>query len=277
MMEYRGARRLAVWLCLLLLATTACAQAQTPGTEYTPTEGQIGKDVVWVPTAQGLVEKMLDLASVTSQDYLIDLGSGDGRLVIAAARRGARALGIEYNPDMVELSRRNAAKAGVAEKAQFVKADIFESDYSQATVITLFLLPDLNLKLRPQILGLKPGTRVVSNTFTMGDWTPDGVANMPEPCSTHCTASFWIVPATVDGEWTLPQGRLLLAQSFQTLSGTLVTGAQSAPVTNGRLRGDEIGFTVGGVQYTGRVTGNAMQGVSMSGGTTAAWSAVRGK
>ena len=275
MKAYRAARSSALCLGLFLFATAVHAQTPTPGAEYTPTQGQLGKDVVWVPTAQGLVEKMLDLATVAPQDYLIDLGSGDGRLVIAAGKRGARALGIEYNPDMVELSKRNAAKAGVADKVQFVKADIFESDFSQATVITLFLLPDLNLKLRPQLLNLKPGTRVVSNTFTMEDWTPDGIATMPEPCSTHCTALFWIVPAKVDGEWTLSQGRLQFTQSFQTLSGTLVSGAQSAPVTAGRLRGDEISFTVGGIQYTGRVTGNAMQGVSTSGGTTSTWSAVR--
>jgi len=157
-------------LSLLLIATAAAGQAAQ--TQFEPQVGQPGKDVVWVPTGQGLVDKMLDLAKATPQDYIIDLGSGDGRTVIAAAKRGARALGIEYNPDMVELSKQNAVKAGVTDRATFVKADLFETDFSQATVITMFLLPDINLKLRPKILALKPGTRVVSNTFDMGDWQP---------------------------------------------------------------------------------------------------------
>src|SRR6266702_3620430 len=165
-------RRTSLALCFLALAGIAYGQAQQ-GAQFEPQVGQAGKDVVWVPTPQELVNKMLDLAKVTPQDYLIDLGSGDGRTVITAAKRGARALGVEFNPDMVELSKRNAAKAGVSDKASFVEADIFRSDLSPATVITLFLLPDPNIKLRPTILTLKPGTRVVSNTFRMGDWEPD--------------------------------------------------------------------------------------------------------
>ena len=144
-----------------------------PAKEYQPEVGQDGKDVIWVPTPQALVDKMLDMAKVTPKDYVIDLGSGDGRTVITAAKRGSKALGIEYNPDMVELSKRNAAKEGVSDKATFVKADLFESDFSQAQVITMFLLSSINLKLRPKILDLKPGTRIVSNTFDMGDWKPD--------------------------------------------------------------------------------------------------------
>jgi SAM-dependent methyltransferase len=164
------------WLlafCLSLISAGALAQAQPAKQEYQPQVGQEGKDVVWVPTPQSLVDKMLDMAKVTPQDYVIDLGSGDGRTVITAAKRGAKALGIEYNPDMVELSKRNAAKEGMGDKAQFMKADLFESDFSQATVITMFLLPEINLKLRPKILDLKPGTRIVSNSFTMGDWQDD--------------------------------------------------------------------------------------------------------
>ena len=131
-----------------------------------------------MPTSQALVDKMLDMAKVTPQDFVIDLGSGDGRTVITAAKRGARAMGIEYNPDMVELSKRNAAAAGLSEdKAKFMKADLFETDFTQATVITMFLLPSINLKLRPKILDMKPGTRVVSNTFTMEDWEPDETAD----------------------------------------------------------------------------------------------------
>lgn len=275
MQRYRAMRRSVVVLGFLLLATPLLVQAQTPGTAYTPKEGQLGKDVIWVPTAQRLVETMLELAKLTPQDYLIDLGSGDGRTVITAAKAGARAHGIEYNPDMVELSKRLAATEGVADRATFVKADIFESDFSQATVLTLFLLPELNLKLRPTILALKPGTRVVSNTFPMGDWSPDATETIGPPCPLHCTALLWIVPARVAGEWSLPAGRLRLTQEFQMVSGTLSTGGTSAPIGNGRLRGEEISFMVGEAQYTGRVTGNTMQGVYRSGGSTGAWSATR--
>src|SRR5918999_4938909 len=144
-----------------------------PATDFQPMVGQEGKDVIWVPTSQALVDRMLDMGKVTADDYVIDLGSGDGRTVITAAKRGAKALGIEYNPQMVELSKRNADKEGVSDKATFAKADLFESDFSQATVITMFLLPDINLKLRPKILDLKPGTRIVSNSFTMGEWEAD--------------------------------------------------------------------------------------------------------
>src|SRR5882724_12992968 len=160
-------------LCAPLAARVAQAQ---PAKEYQPEVGQAGKDVVWVPTPQALVDKMLDMSKLTPKDYLIDLGSGDGRTVITAAKRGSKALGIEYNPEMVELSKRNAAKEGVSDKANFVKADLFESDFSQAQVITMFLLPSINIKLRPKILDLKPGTRIVSNSFDMEDWKADETA-----------------------------------------------------------------------------------------------------
>jgi len=182
-------------LSILLVAALAHAQ---PAKEFQPEVGQAGKDVVWVPTPQALVDKMLDMAKVTPKDYVIDLGSGDGRTVITAAKRGSKALGIEYNPEMVELSKRNAAKEGVSDKASFMKADLFETDFSQAQVITMFLLPSINMKLRPKILNLKPGTRIVSNTFDMEDWKPDEDATV-ENCTNWCTAHLWIVPAKVDG------------------------------------------------------------------------------
>ena len=163
-------------LAICIAALPPGAQAQS-AKGYEPQVGQEGKDVIWVPTPQALVDKMLDMAKVTPKDYVIDLGSGDGRTVITAAKRGSKALGIEYNPDMVELSKRTAAKEGVSDKASFVKADLFESDFSQAQVITMFLLSSINLKLRPKILDLKPGTRIVSNTFDMGDWKPDQTAD----------------------------------------------------------------------------------------------------
>ena len=257
-------------LSLSVMAVRPHAQAQATRQPFEPKVGQAGKDVVWVPTSQLLVDKMLDLAGVTSQDYVMDLGSGDGRTVITAAKRGARALGIEYNPEMVELSRRNAIAAGVAEKATFVKADLFESDFSQATVITMFLLPQINLKLRPKILDLKPGTRVVSNTFTMEEWTPDETATVGGDCSSWCTALFWIVPAKVAGTWRLPQGELTLVQEFQMLSGSI----GSTKIANGRMRGSDISFTAGGAQYTGRVNGSSIQG-TVTGGSGASWTATK--
>src|SRR4029453_3855949 len=179
--------------------------AAQPEKEFQPQVGQEGKDVIWVPTPQALVDKMLDMAKVTPKDYVIDLGSGDGRTVITAAKRGSKALGIEYNPDMVELSKRNAVKEGVSDKATFVKADLFESDFSQAQVIHMFLLPSINMKLRPKILDLKPGTRIVSNSFDMEDWKADETGTA-SGCDHWCTAHLWIVPAKVGGTWKLSQG-----------------------------------------------------------------------
>ena len=261
------------WLavCVLVVAASVFvgAQAQAPATQFEPKVGQEGKDVVWVPTPQVLVDKMLEMAHVTPQDFVMDLGSGDGRTVITAAKRGARAMGIEYNPDMVELSKRNATKEGVTDKATFVKADLYETDLSKATVITMFLLPDINLKLRPKILNLKPGTRIVSNTFTMEDWMADETARV-ENCTSWCTALFWIVPAKVAGTWRLPQGDLTLKQQYQMVSGTLKSGNSSAQITDGKLRGDQLTFTAGGVQYTGRVNGTTITGTTASG---ASWNA----
>jgi precorrin-6B methylase 2 len=263
------ARVLIVGLLFLIGAIEVHAQ---PAKEFEPRVGQEGKDVIWVPTPQALVDQMLDMAKVTPKDYVIDLGSGDGRTVITAAKRGARALGIEYNPDMVELSKRNAAKEGVSEKASFVKADLFESDFSQAQVITMFLLPDINIRLRPKILNLKPGTRIVSNSFTMGDWAADQTANVKEGCASYCTAYLWIVPAKVEGTWRLPQGELTLNQTYQMLSGTLRTGTVSAPITNGKVIGDEIEFTAGGVVHWGRLSGNSIDGMTKG---AANWKATR--
>src|SRR5687768_6081412 len=203
-------------IAVFVAASGAAAYAQgtqAPAKPFEPQGGQAGKDVVWVPTPQALVDKMLDMAKVTPQDYVIDLGSGDGRTVITAARRGARAHGIEYNPDMVTLAKRNAAQAGVNERATFAEADLFASDFSKAQVITMFLLPSINMKLRPTILNMRPGTRVVSNSFTMEDWQAD-VTETIQDCQAWCTAHLWIVPAKVDGTWTLPQGALTLKQSF---------------------------------------------------------------
>jgi hypothetical protein len=231
------------------------AFAQAAAAKFEPQVGQPGKDVVWVPTPQALVEKMLDMAKLTPQDFHMDLGSGDGRTVITAAKRGARSEGIEYNPDMVTLSQKNAKEAGVSERATFRKADLFETDFSKANVITLFLLPTINMKLRPAILNMRPGTRIVSNTFTMEDWEPDQTETVGGDCVSWCTAHLWIVPAKVQGTWDIPgRGTLTLNQSFQKLSGTL----GSAQVSAGKLRGDEVTFAAGGTTYTGKVNGNTM-------------------
>ncbi len=247
----------------VVLSAQAPAPAPAQQKPYEPSVGQAGKDVVWVPTADALVAKMLDMAKLTPKDYLLDLGSGDGRTVIAAAKRGATAQGIEYNPDMVELSKKNAAAAGVAAKATFVKADIFETDYSKATVLTLFLLPDINLKLRPTILNMKPGTRVVSNSFHMEEWEADETAKIDTECTSWCTAFLWIVPAKAEGTWTTPKGDLTLSQKFQMLTGRLGTTA----ITEGKLRGSEITFTAGGVKYIGEVNGTSIKGTSPAGWT----------
>jgi len=274
----RFLRQFLMILCLSLMAAGVFAQTQPSDGEYQPQLGQIGKDVIWLPTAQALADKMLNLAQVTPRDFVIDLGSGDGRIVITAAKRGARALGIEYNPDLVALSKRNAAREGVGDKVQFVKADLFESDFSKATVITMFLLPELNLQLRPAILNLKPGTRVVSNSFDMGEWIADRTVAVSrgEGCdSTYCQAHLWIVPARVEGTWKLPQGKLTLEQSFQMISGALNAGADRVPIADGSLAGDQISFSIGSAQYIGRVNGNAMEGTFNSAGKTARWHATR--
>jgi hypothetical protein len=256
MLEAHFARR-AVAL-VLVAVTVPLAVAQQTNPNFVPEVGQEGRDVVWVPTSPELVKKMLDMANVTPQDFVIDLGSGDGRIIIDAARRGARALGVEYNPDMVELSRRNAAEAGVADRATFVQGDMFEADISKASVMALFLTTSNMTRLRPKFLDLAPGTRIVSNTFGIPEWTPDKTEAIPGlNCNeTFCTVHLWIVPAKVEGTWQLPQGVLTLKQEYQMISGTL----GSAPISEGRILGAEITFKVGAALYTGRVSGNRMEG-----------------
>jgi SAM-dependent methyltransferase len=249
--------------------------AQTTPEEYKPTVGQPGKDAVWVPTSPALVEKMLDMAKVTPSDFVIDLGSGDGRNVIAAAKRGARGLGVEYNPDLVGLSTREAAKEGVGDKAKFVQGDMYQADISQATVLALFLLTENLDRLVPKFLALKPGTRIVVNTFGITGWTPDETEKIEQDCTSWCTSLLWIVPAKIEGTWRLPQGELTLKQEFQMVSGTLSVNGASKAVTNGRLRGDQIRFTVEGTEYEGRVNGNTIQGTSSNGGSKSNWKAAK--
>ena len=270
MIPSRLVRPLLFVLCLSIAAGCAITRYQH---EYQPEHNQPGKDVVWWPTPQVLVNKMLDMAKVTPEDFVIDLGSGDGRTVITAAKRGARALGIEYNPDMVALSKRNAAAENVGERAQFVQGNLFESDFSQATVITMFLSDAINRKLRRRILDLKPGTRVLSNSFTVGEWTADETVTLQgkEGCSGYCTALFWIVPAKVEGRWKLSDGELTFRQRFQTFSGTFKSGSNTVAIKNGQLRGDRITFRIGNADYSGRVNGDTMEGIYESGGMTTQW------
>ena len=256
----------------LVQASAPAAWAQQATKPYQPTPGQPGKDVVWVPTPEEMVEKALDIVGVTPKDYVIDLGSGDGRNVIAAAKRGARALGVEYNPDLVELSKENAAKAGVSDKASFVQGDMFEADISKASVMALFLLPDNMKRLRDKFLALKPGSRIVANTFGIEGWTPDETKTFEDGCASWCTIMVWIVPAKVAGTWKTRSGELSLQQDFQMLSGTLA----NATIENGRMRGDEISFTAGGVQYKGRVNGTAIEGTAKNADGEQKWTATRG-
>lgn len=262
-------------LCAFFLAAAASAvSAQPSEVPYKPTMGQQGKDVVWIPSPQDMVEKMLDMAKVTPRDFVVDLGSGDGRNVIAAARRGARALGVEYNPDLVELSKRAAAAAGVADKASFVQGDMFAADISQATALVLFLIPSNLSKLAPKFFDLRPGTRIVSNTYEIGGgWEADETDGL-RPCATWCIAHLYIVPAKVAGTWRLPQAELTLEQEFQKVSGTYETSGLRVPIENGLLRGDEIHFMVNAVEYSGRVNGDSIEGIA-KGRTTERWTARR--
>ncbi|HXW04864.1 MAG TPA: class I SAM-dependent methyltransferase [Vicinamibacterales bacterium] len=259
-------------LAILFAAVPGAQQTQEP---FTPTVGQAGKDVVWVPTPETLVEKMLDMAAVTPQDVVMDLGSGDGRMIIAAARRGARAIGVEYNPEMVALSQRAAAEAGVADKATFVQGDMYTADISQASVMALFLLTTNLDKLAPKFLDLKPGSRLVLNTFGITGWTPDATERVETDCASWCTAMLYIVPAKVGGTWRLPQGELTLTQEFQMVSGTLAASGQQMAIQNGRLRGEHITFTAGGIEYAGRVNGAIIEGIAKGAGAPTSWKATR--
>ena len=255
---------------------TALAQSTVPAPPVLlePMVGTPGKDVVYVPQPSDAVDRMLDVAGVTPQDFVIDLGSGDGRNVIAAAKRGAQALGVEYNPEFVEYSKQAATAAGVANRASFVQGDMFEADISKATVFTLFLLTDNLKKLKPKFLSLKPGTRIVSNTFKIDDWVPDETVLSSKDCTLWCELHLYIIPADAAGTWRLSsdklKGELKLEQKYQMLTGTLSAGGKVVPVSNGRLRGDTIRFAVGGVSYEGRVQSGTMTGAAAGG-----WSAVR--
>ncbi|TFG90975.1 MAG: class I SAM-dependent methyltransferase [Candidatus Atribacteria bacterium] len=269
--------RSSIIISLSFISVVLLSQEKVRNIEYHPELGQEGKDVRWFPTPQLLVDRMLDMAKITPEDFLIDLGSGDGRTVITAAKRGLHAIGIEYNPDLVKLSKENAVKEKVADKVDFIEADLFAYDFSKATVITMFLLPEINLKLRPRLLDMKPGTRIVSTTFTMQNWQYDEVVKIDDKTSKWTTAYLWIVPAKVEGTWNISGGDIKLTQEFQMISGKLNMGGKSIEISDGRLRGSDITFISEGVRYDCRVYGNTMKGTSAKDGKVTAWEAIRQK
>jgi SAM-dependent methyltransferase len=253
-------------ICLTLVAGLAAApafgQEQKPSEPFVPRSGQPGKDVVWVPSPPEMVSKMLEVAKVTPNDFVMDLGSGDGRNIIAAAKLGARGVGVEYNPDMVTLSNRLAKEAGVADKAQFIQGDMYEADISKASVLALFLLPVNLTKLHPKFLDLPPGTRIVLNTFGIEGWEPDYRTSLPQgsECDSWCDILLHIVPAKAAGTWTMANGSLVLTQQNQMVQGTVTIGGETTTISAGRLNGEELSFTAGTNTFTGAVKGNRIEG-----------------
>jgi SAM-dependent methyltransferase len=268
-------RTTAIALAGVLFALSANAEARDRkdcDRDYKPQVGQSGKDVVWVPTPDELVQRMLRMAKVTPQDIVYDLGAGDGKIAIAAGKLGANAVGIEYNPDMAKLAQCYVQAEGLTGKTRIIQGDIFKEDFSKATVVTMYLLPELNLRLRPTLLNMKPGTRVTSHQFSMGDWEADETAEID-----YRTAYLWIVPAKVEGSWTLreqggtAQYSINLTQKYQKVSGDISAGGNKQPLVGATLRGDELSFVFNddkGVtrKLTGTVRGNEISGV-LKGGT----------
>jgi hypothetical protein len=269
-------------LAALALALPAAAQKDK---DYEPHVGQPGKDVIWVPTPDDVVDRMLRMAQVTANDTVVDLGAGDGKIAIAAAKKfGARALGIEYNAEMARHAQRNVERAGVAGRAKIIQGDIFVTDFSQATVVTMYLLPALNLKLRPQLLAMRPGTRVVSHSFSMDDWEADEVSSLDGR-----RAYFWVVPAGVAGTWTLELAggggadrlELILEQRYQKVEGSVMLGPIAGGLRDARLRGEQISFAYvdnRGVrrEFSGRVSGARMEGsFRADGGAEGRWTATK--
>jgi len=258
------------WLLFVGLALSFQSFAQFPSDsgddQYQPRIGQEGKDVIWMPTSNDLVNLMLKTAKVGPSDLVYDLGAGDGKIAIAAAKNfGARAVGIEFNPEMAALAQRNAKRAGVGDRVTIINGDIFKEDFSKATVVTLYLLPDLNLRLRPTILKMKPGTRVVSHAFTMGDWEPD------QELDVGSRGFYWVVPANVAGEWSLNgieslnKVTLSLTQHYQNIAGNITIGNKPQPILKAKLQGDRLSFSYMGRKNTlhnisGKVTGNEFRG-----------------
>lgn len=256
-------RRASYVTCIAALLSATISSAQEP---YTPVSGQPGKDAVWVPTTAAMVEKMLDVAKVTPKDFVIDLGSGDGRMIIAAAKRGVPGLGIEFNADLVEFARRDAAAAGVGDKATFAQGDMYAADISKASVMALFLLPSNLEKLAPKFLDLKPGSRIVANTFWIPDWTADATETLQADCDSWCTVQLFIIPAKVAGRWQVPEGgELNLTQTYQMVSGTYTPEGEGPVPVKGRLHGERLTLAVGDTDYEAQVSGDTMEGAATTG------------
>lgn len=256
------ARLMCLMFAAAMAAVPAYGQEQKPSEPFVPRSGQPGKDVVWVPSPPEMVSKMLEVAKVTPADFVMDLGSGDGRNIIAAAKLGARGVGVEYNPEMVTLSQRLAREAGVADKAQFIQGDMYEADISKASVLALFLLPVNLNKLHPKFLDLAPGTRIVLNTFGIEGWEPDYRTSLPQgsDCDSWCDILLHIVPAKVAGTWTMPNGSLMFTQQNQMVQGTATINGETLTISKGRLNGEELSFTAGANTFLGTVKGNRLEG-----------------
>ncbi len=238
---------------------------------YQPSVGQDGKNVIWVPTPDALMQAMLEVVAIQSNDVLYDLGSGDGKIVITAAQRyNIEAVGIEYNPDLVSLAQRNALRAGVENKVTFIQGDIFKEDFSKASVLAIYLLPELNLRLKPTILAMRPGTRVVSNTFNMGSWPADITIEL----DSSSRAYYWVVPAWIGGRWQLsdpaskPVGQLEIKQDFQILSGGLILNGERFAILSGRMQGESITFTYGSQTPAGSTARGTFAGTVQAGDLT---------
>lgn len=253
------------------------ASAQEPQKPFQPVSGQAGKDVVWVPSPPAMVNKMLEMAGVTPRDLVMDLGSGDGRNIIAAAKLGARAIGVEFNPDMVTLSRKLAADAGVSDKAQFIEGDMYAADISQASVLALFLLPVNLNKLAPKFLDMTPGSRIVGNTFGIDGWEPDERVSLDQSsdCSSWCEVLLWIVPAKAAGTWKMTNGTMTLTQEYQMIKGSITVDGTTYSVANTAVKGAEISFIAGGFTYTGKVNGNQIDGTITTPAGNVPWRATR--
>lgn len=269
-----GTRSTSRPLACLMVGLLAClvlsdAAAQHDTSEYAPRLGQAGKDVMWLPTPDLMVDSMLRMAEVTSRDFVVDLGSGDGKIPIAAARQfGARALGLEFNPDLVEVSKQRARQANVADKVEFRQADIFTTDYSSASVVTLYLLPELNLKLRPTLFKMKPGTRISSHSFDMGSWRPDETSLIGA-----VRTMLWVIPAHAAGTWAIryagkkadAPSSIVLRQHFQDIQGEATLSHARVSLQNARLRGNDIHFGVRDaagqpLQFSGRIVADRIVG-----------------
>jgi hypothetical protein len=267
----RHASQLLLGLILVSASAGAVLAQEATKKPFEPVPGLAGKDAVWVPSPLITVEKMLDVAGITPKDFVMDLGSGDGRNIIAAGKRKVNGLGVEWNQDLVDLSNQLAEKTGVAQYAKFVQGDMYAADISKASVLALFLLTENMNKMVPKFLAMRPGSRIVINGFGITGWTPDVTDRAEGDCGTWCTVHLFYVPANVAGMWQTAGGELTLKQSFQVLTGTLASGGKDLPIEKGKMRGDEISFVAGGVEYTGKVDGKTIQGTAKG----SPWTATR--